>query len=72
MTETHRIGDEPLSDFLERIDWSYVKKVAITKTVDGIFWAELTHYRSGKYMLHAFKHGRKEDPEKEAAPVGDA
>jgi thioredoxin reductase len=59
MTDTYRIGDEPLSEFFERIDWSFVKKVTITKTVDGIFWAGLTHYRSGKYMLHSFKHGRK-------------
>jgi hypothetical protein len=58
MGEQHRIGDEPLSEFLDRIDWSYVKKAAITKTADGVFWAELTHYRSGKYMHHSFKHGR--------------
>jgi hypothetical protein len=59
MTETHCLYDEPLSEFLERIDWSYVKKAIITKTVDGAFWAVLTHYRSGKYMHHTFKHGRK-------------
>ena len=59
MTETHCIGDEPLHEFLDRIDWYYVKKATITKTVDGRFWAELTHYRSGRYMLHSFKHGRK-------------
>jgi len=58
MTETHCIGDEPLSEFLNRIDWSFIKKVTITKTVDGKFWAELTHHRSGRFMLHAFKQGR--------------
>lgn len=46
-------ADEP---FMHLAD---VKKVAITKTADGKFWAELTHYRSGKYMHHAFKHGRR-------------
>ena len=59
MTETLRLDDEPLSEFFDRIDWSFVKKVAITKTVDGKFWAVITHYRSGKYMHHSFKHGRK-------------
>jgi len=59
MTETHCIGDEPLSEFLERINWSFVKKAVITKTVDGNFWAVITHYRSGKYMHHTFKYGRK-------------
>ncbi|MDD2246380.1 MAG: hypothetical protein PHC39_04780 [Proteiniphilum sp.] len=59
MTELHNLGDEPLSDFLERIDWLFVKKATITKTVDGKFWAELTHYRPGKFMHHTFKHGRK-------------
>lgn len=49
MTELHNLCDEPLSDFLERIDWSFVKKAVITKTVDGKFWAELTHYRSGRF-----------------------
>lgn len=59
MTETHLIGDEPLAEYLERINWSFVKKVVITKTVDEIFWAAITHYRPGKYMHHTFKHGRK-------------
>jgi len=59
MAETYNLGDELLSEFLERIDWSYVKKAVITKTVDGAFWVVLTHYRSGKYMHHTFEHGRK-------------
>ncbi len=59
MTETHCIGDEPLAEFLERIDWSYVKKAVVTRTVDMCFWIELTHYRPGKYMHHTFKYGRK-------------
>jgi hypothetical protein len=58
MTETYCLNDEPLSEFLERIDWSFVKKAVITKTVDGKFWAELTHYRSGRFMHHVFKYGR--------------
>jgi hypothetical protein len=62
MPEIHRIGDEPLAEFLERIDWSFIKKAVITKTPDGVFWAQLTHYRSGKFMHHAFKYGRKAHP----------
>jgi hypothetical protein len=60
MSETHCIGDESLSEFFDRVDWDYIKRVIITKIVDGNFWAELIHYRSGKYMLHAFKHGQKQ------------
>jgi len=58
MSEIHCLDDEPVSEFLNRIDWSFVKRVTITKTVDGKFWVELTHYRSGRFMHHAFKHGR--------------
>ena len=59
MTQILCLDDEPISEFFERIDWSFVKRVIITKTVDEKLWATIIHYRSGRYMFHAFKHGRK-------------
>ena len=59
MTETHRFSEDRLPEFFTMINWEYVKRVEITKTADGVMWAELIHYRPGKYMLHGLKHGFK-------------
>jgi hypothetical protein len=59
MPQIYCVGDEPLNEFMDRIDWDFVKKVTISKDLAGYFKAEITHYRSGRYMLHSFKCGRK-------------
>lgn len=57
MTETHRFAEDKLPEFFTMVDWSFVKRVEITKTVDGVIWAKLIHHRSGKYMVHGLKRG---------------
>lgn len=59
MSEIHRMSEDRLTEFFDMIDWSFVKRVEITKTCDGVIWAKLIHHRPGKYMLHALKHGWK-------------
>lgn len=60
MSETYRFVESRLGEFFTMVDWSYIKRVEITKTVDGMMWAKLIHYRSGKYMMHGLKQGWKE------------
>jgi hypothetical protein len=57
MSEVHRFKEERLSEFFSLIDWSFVKRAEVTKTIDGIIWVKLIHHRPGKYMYHALKHG---------------
>jgi hypothetical protein len=59
MAETHRFSEDKIQEFFTMIDWSFVKRVEIIKTVDGMIWAKLIHYRSGKYMVHGLKFGWK-------------
>jgi hypothetical protein len=59
MSETHRMSEDKLPEFFTMIDWDFIKRVEISKTVDGILWAKLIHHRPGKYMLHALKTGWK-------------
>jgi hypothetical protein len=60
MSEIHRFKEDRLQEFFsEMIDWEFVKRVEITKTVDGVIWAKVIHHRPGKYMLHALKCGFK-------------
>ena len=59
MSETHRFSEDRLLEFFDMVNWSFVKRVEISKTSDGVMWAKLIHHRSGKYMFHAFKHGWK-------------
>lgn len=59
MSEIHRMHESKLSEFFEMVDWSFIKRVEISKTVDGVIWAKLVHHRPGKYMLHGLKHGWK-------------
>lgn len=39
MSEIHRMSEDKIQEFFGMIDWSYVKRVEITKTVDGVIWA---------------------------------
>jgi hypothetical protein len=61
MSELHRFTEDKLPEFFTLIDWSYVKRAEVTKTIDGMIWVKLIHYRSGKYMQHGLKHGFKSE-----------
>ena len=60
MSEIHRMKEDRLQEFFsEMVNWGFVKRVEITKTCDGVIWAKLIHYRSGRYMQHGLKCGFK-------------
>jgi hypothetical protein len=59
MSEIHQFTEDRLTEFFTMVDWSFVKRVEITKHIDDIIWAKLIHYRPGKYMMHGLKHGFK-------------
>ena len=59
MSEIYRMSEDRIPEFFDMIDWNFIKRVEITKTADGVIWAKLFHYRSGRYMLHALKYGWK-------------
>lgn len=60
MSQIIRCSEDRIQElFSEMIDWSYVKRVEITKTADGVVWVKIIHYRPGKYMFHALKRGWK-------------
>ena len=59
MSEIHTFTEDKLAEFFTMIDWNFVKRAEVTKTVDGKIWVKLVHHRSGKYMFHALKHGWK-------------
>lgn len=59
MSGIHRMSEDRLPEFFTMIDWEFIKRVEISKTADGVVWVKLVHYRSGRYMLHALKHGFK-------------
>jgi len=58
--DEHRFKKEKIHEFMDMIDWDFVKKTEIIP--DGeYFIAKLTHYRSGRYMLHSLKYGWKSE-----------
>ena len=59
MSELHQMHESKIAEFFDMVNWDYIKRVEITKTADGVIWAKLIHYRSGKYMHHGLKCGWK-------------
>ena len=59
MPDVHYFEMGKLHEFMDMIDWSFVKRVSIEPFENGQYCAEITHYRSGRYMHHSFKHGWK-------------
>ena len=59
MSEHHRFTEDRIAEFFDMVNWDFIKRVEITRTADGVIWAKLVHYRSGKYMMHGLKYGFK-------------